>query len=183
MKSQSILVSIHPEEKIIQLIEQQHYEAAVKAIVESYSNLLYAHVIRMLKNESNTKDVLQNTFLKVWKGIARFRQESKLSTWLIAIATNEAYNSLRKQSRSATSPLTLREEAVSMDGLDGNQIEKKLNQAIELLPIKQKQVFILRYFDELKYSEMSAMLNTSEGALKASYHHAVKKIEEFLKAD
>ncbi|MFT4970462.1 MAG: RNA polymerase sigma factor (sigma-70 family) [Chitinophagales bacterium] len=172
-----------PEKDIIVFIQNEKFEAAINSIVENYSDRLYAHVIRMVKDEASTQDVLQNTFVKIWKGLAGFRQESKLSTWLFTIATNESFTFLKKQKRISTSMLSINQEATSMDGLDGNQIEMKLKNAIETLPLKQKQVFILRYFDEVKYKDMSEMLDTSEGALKASYHHAVKKIESFLKED
>lgn len=170
------------EQHIHELINDKDYDAAVKVIVELYSQRLYAHVIRMVKDDAGAKDVLQNTMLKVWKGLKGFRKEAKLGTWIYRIATNETIDYLRKQKRIQTSQLTEYSSASSSIDIDGKTIQDTLQLAIDTLPIKQKQVFVLRYFDEMKYQEMSAMLGTSEGALKASYHHAVKKIEQFIKS-
>lgn len=136
----------------------------------------------------DANDVMQNVFIKVWNGLGQFREDAKLSTWLYRIAVNESLSYLEQQKkRSAVSwdeaAPTLAEKLQSEKGFDGNKAEWKLQLAIQQLPEKQRMVFNLRYFDEMPYEEMSKVLNTSAGALKASYHHAVKKIEEILLKD
>jgi RNA polymerase sigma-70 factor (ECF subfamily) len=137
-------------------------------------------------NHSDADDVLQNMFIKVWNGLANFREESKLYTWLYRIATNESLTFLEQQKKkSAAASFNEMEESLSNkikaeENFDANRIEWKLQLAINTLPEKQKLVFNLRYFDEMSYDEMSKILDTSEGALKASYHHAAKKIEEYM---
>ncbi len=133
-------------------------------------------------------DTLQNTFIKVWKGIGSFRNESSLYTWLYTIATNEALASVNKREKVAAVPLEALGSwfASSEEGptwFDGDAAQVKLQNAILKLPEKQRLVFNLRYFDEMPYEEMSNVLSTSVGALKASYHHAVKKIEDCLLSD
>jgi RNA polymerase sigma-70 factor (ECF subfamily) len=139
----------------------------------------------MVVDHDDAHDVLQNVFIKVWNGLGNFREDSQLYTWLYRIATNEALSFLEQQKRKGT--VSLEEEASGLSnkvmadsGFDGNRLEWKLQLAIQQLPEKQRIVFNLRYFDEMPYQEMSRILDTSEGALKASYHHAAKKIEDFL---
>jgi RNA polymerase sigma-70 factor (ECF subfamily) len=139
----------------------------------------------MVVDHDDANDVLQNVFIKVWNGLGNFREDSQLYTWLYRIATNEALSFLEQQKRKGT--VSLEEEASGLSnkvmadsGFDGNRLEWKLQLAIQQLPEKQRIVFNLRYFDEMPYQEMSRILDTSEGALKASYHHAAKKIEDFL---
>jgi len=156
-------------------------------IVERYSKRLYWHIRRLVILHEDANDALQNTFINVWRNISGFRQESSLYTWLFAIATNEALSLLKKRSRNS---------AVSLDDLgsffansvegstwfDGDAAQEKLQNAILQLPEKQRIVFNLKYYEEMTYEDMSVVLKTSEGALKASYHHAVKKIEKYLTA-
>jgi RNA polymerase sigma factor (sigma-70 family) len=129
--------------------------------------------------------VLQNLFIKVWNGLENFREDSQLYTWLYKIATNESLTFIQQQKKRASVSLSDVENGLSNQlkadkNFDPNKIEWKLQLAIQQLPDKQRVVFNLRYYDEMPYEEMSRMLDTSEGALKASYHHAVKKIEDYI---
>ena len=134
----------------------------------------------------DANDVLQNVFIKAWTNIGDFQNKSKLSTWLYRIAINESLDFLRKQKAasaiSADEDLTVANRLMADEYFDGDETEAQLQEAIAKLPDVQRTVFNLRYFDEMKYSEMSKLLDTSEGALKASYHLAVKKITEFFKS-
>jgi len=158
-------------------------ETAFTELVKQYQEQLYAAIFRMLSDEETTKDVLQNVFIKVWKHLGQFRGDAKLSTWIYRIAINEALNWLEQEKKRALAPM-----AETMDTkhaqvnreYSADQIERKLEEAIRSLPAKQRTVFLLRYYDEMPYEEMSKVLETSEGALKASYHHAVKKIQSSL---
>ncbi|MGB4770953.1 MAG: sigma-70 family RNA polymerase sigma factor [Chitinophagaceae bacterium] len=160
-------------------------ERAYTAIVKKYQEKIYWHVRRMVIDHDDTHDVVQNVFIKAWKGLDNFREDAKLYTWLYRIASNESLTFIEQQKKRQT---------VSFDGeqsgmadrlkadkdFDANKLEWKLQLAIQQLPEKQKLVFSLRYYDEMPYEDMSRILETSEGALKASYHHAVKKIEEYI---
>jgi len=157
-------------------------------LVVKYRQRLYWQIRRMVFSHADTDDVLQNVFIKVWKSLGNFQEQSQLFTWLYRIAVNESLTFLSKKKKQAADSLENNEveisERLTADTyFDRDAIEKKLQAAIAMLPDKQKQVFLLRYYDELRYEEMSEMLGTSVGALKASYHHAVKKIEERLKGD
>jgi RNA polymerase sigma-70 factor (ECF subfamily) len=144
-------------------------------------------VRRLVVAHDDANDVLQNVFIKVWNGLANFREDSQLYTWLYRIATNESLSFLEQQKRRGTISLdeegseTLANQVKADTNFDANKLEWKLQVAIQKLPEKQRLVFNLRYFDEMPYQEMSRILETSEGALKASYHHAAKKIEEFIR--
>ena len=154
-------------------------------IVPQYSEKLYWAIRRIVLCHDDANDVLQNVFIKVWKGIDDFQNRSKLSTWLYRIAVNEALDFLRRQ-RNVASLDTVDNMSVA-DRLeadlyfDGDRAQALLQEAIASLPDVQRVVFNLRYYDELKYTEISQMLDTSEGALKASYHIAVKKITAYMK--
>ena len=161
-------------------------EKAFTAIIKKYQEKLYWHIRRMVIHHDDANDVLQNMFIKVWKSLANFREDSQLYTWLYRIATNECLTFLEQQKRRASVSLSdevsgLSNKIKSDDGFDGNRLEWKLQLAIQQLPERQRLVFNLRYYDEMPYGEMSKILETSEGALKASYHHAAKKIEDFIK--
>jgi RNA polymerase sigma-70 factor (ECF subfamily) len=170
---------------------QQFRQAATKekaftAIIKKYQEKLYWHVRRMVVDHDDANDVLQNMFIKVWNALDNFREDSQLYTWLYRIATNESLTFLQQQKRRSAVSLNDVENGLSNKvkadtGFDANKLEWKLQLAIQQLPEKQRAVFNLRYYDEMPYEEMSRVLETSEGALKASYHHAVKKIEEFIK--
>ena len=139
----------------------------------------------MLVDHDDSNDVLQNVFIRVWNGLDNFREDARLYTWLYRIATNECLSFLEQKKKKAAVPLGDVEEGLSNKvqadkDFDPAKIEWKLQLAIQKLPEKQRLVFNLRYYDEMPYEEMSKVLETSEGALKASYHHAVKKIEEYI---
>ncbi len=160
-------------------------ERGFSGIVRKYQEKLYWHIRRMVVQHEDANDVLQNLFIKVWNGLDNFREDSQLYTWLYRIATNESLSFLEQQKRRAAVSLGdvengLEEKLKAERGFDSNKIEWKLQLAMQQLPDKQRAVFNLRYYDEMPYEEMSRVLETSEGALKASYHHAVKKIEHFL---
>ncbi len=160
-------------------------EAAFTTILKRYQERLYWHIRRMVVDHEDSNDILQNVFIKAWKGLDNFREDSQLYTWLYRIATNECLTFLDNQKKKKAISYDQHEEILSNkikadENFDAKRLEWKLQLAIQKLPEKQKLVFTLRYFDEMPYEEMSRVLGTSEGALKASYHHAVKKIEEFI---
>lgn len=160
-------------------------EKAFTALVKKYQEKIYWHIRRMVVTHDDANDVLQNMFIKVWNGLENFREESKLYTWIYRIATNECLTFLDSQKRKAAIGFGEVEEVLSNkikveSNFDANRLEWKLQLAIHHLPEKQRAVFTLRYYDEMPYEEMSKILDTSEGALKASYHHAAKKIEDFI---
>lgn len=161
-------------------------EGAFARIVKKYQERIYWHIRRMVVDHDDANDVVQNTFIKAWKGLDNFREDAQLYTWLYRIGTNESLTFLDQQKRKGALPLdehmteNLSNKLTSEQNFDASKIEWKLQLAIQQLPEKQRIVFNLRYFDEMPYEEMSRVLETSEGALKASYHHAVKKIEEFI---
>jgi len=164
---------------------EQSKEAAFTKLVQKYQERLYWHIRRMVVEHEDTNDILQNVFIKVWKNLGEFREESNLYTWLYRIGTNEALTWIEQQKRRASVSMSDNEDVFSeklkaQTDFDPNMIEWKLQQAIHILPEKQKLVFNLRYYDEMPYEEMAGILGTSVGALKASYHHAVKKVEAFL---
>ena len=163
-------------------------EKAFRMIIDLYGRKLYWHIRRLVITHDDADDALQNTFLNAWKNIGSFRSESSLLTWLWAIATNEALNIIRRRGRENSVALDDVEEilASSAEGstwFDGDAATVRLQNAILKLPEKQRAVFNMRYFEEMTYEDMSAVTGTSVGALKASYHHAVKKIEQFLDRD
>lgn len=160
-------------------------EPAFTAIVAKYQEKLYWHIRRLVVSHEDANDVLQNTFLKAWNGLDGFREEAKLYTWLYRIATNESLAFLEQRKRRFTLPIgeqdaDMSERLAAEDGYDASRIEWKLQHAIHRLPEKQRLVFNLRYYDEMPYETMSEILDTSVGALKASYHHAVKKVESWI---
>ena len=161
-------------------------ERAFTTIIKKYQEKLYWHVRRMVIDHEDANDVLQNVFLRVWNGLENFREDSQLYTWLYRIATNECLTYIEQQKKRSAIPLDVIESGLSNkikadSHFDANRLEWKLQLAIQQLPEKQRIVFNLRYYDEMPYEEMSRVLDTSEGALKASYHHAVKKIEDYIK--
>ena len=162
-------------------------ENAFSLIIKKYQERLYWHIRRMLVSHEDTNDVLQNMFIKVWKGLHNFREDSQLYTWLYRVATNESLTFIEQQKKHASISMTDMEESFNNrikadQNFDINKLEWQLQLAIQQLPERQRLVFNLRYYDEMPYHEMSKILETSEGALKASYHHAAKKIEEYFKA-
>lgn len=179
--------SINADDNISELLKSD-LNKGFGLIVEKYSPRLYWHIRRLVILHEDADDALQNTFINVWKSIGKFRNESSLYTWLYTIATNEALTLINKRKRNASVSLDDLGNyfADSQEGstwFDGDAAQMKLQNAILKLPEKQRIVFNLKYYDEMTYQEMSKVLNTSEGALKASYHHAVKKIENILAND
>ena len=159
-----------------------------RLVVEKYSQRLYWHIRRLVILHEDADDALQNTFINAWKSIGDFRNDSSLYTWLYTIATNEALTIINKRKRNTVISLDDLENhfADSQEGstwFDGNEAQMKLQNAILRLPDKQRVVFNLKYFEDMTYEEMSKVTRTSQGALKASYHHAVKKIEKILGED
>lgn len=154
-------------------------------LVKKYYEKLYMHIRRIVVDHEDTNDVLQNCFVKVLKNIDRFEGKSALYTWLYRIATNEALTFLKKQKRRHSESIdqhaALAIQLKTDPYFNGDEIQIKLQQAIDTLPDKQKAVFNMRYFEEMSYKHMSEVMDTSVGALKASYHHAAKKIEHFIK--
>ncbi|MEM6764920.1 MAG: sigma-70 family RNA polymerase sigma factor [Bacteroidota bacterium] len=177
------------ESRIIdQLKDPELKSAAFNLVVRKYQRMLYFHIRRMVGTHEDADDVLQNTFLKAWRAIDRFRADASLKTWLYRIATNEALSHIQKRAKRAFTDIEdlqndLRHSLSGGPYMDGDTIQQKLQKAIENLPERQKLVFSLRYFEELKYDEIAEILDISVGSLKASFHHAVKKVEKSLTVD
>ncbi|HEU4634476.1 MAG TPA: sigma-70 family RNA polymerase sigma factor [Flavisolibacter sp.] len=173
-------------ELIMQFRNPETKEAAFTTLIKKYQEKLYWHIRRMVVDHDDANDVLQNVFIRVWNGLENFREDSQLYTWLYRIGTNESLTFLEGQKKRTAVSLSDVETGLSNKikadkHFDANRLEWKLQLAIQQLPEKQRVVFTLRYYDEMPYEEMSRVLDTSEGALKASYHHAVKKIEDYIK--
>ena len=172
------------EEIIIEeLRNEDTRQRAFNKVMRHYSQPLYWQIRRMVIDHENTNDILQETFIKAWININHFRGDAKLSTWLYKIAINESITFLNKERNKQTTSIDdedsfLINNLQADDWFDGNDLQLELQKAINRLPEKQRLVFNMRYFDEMKYEDMSEILGTSVGALKASYHHAVKKIED-----
>jgi RNA polymerase sigma factor (sigma-70 family) len=170
---------------IKELLDPKTQNKAFQTLLSSYQKPLYSHIRNIVLNHDDADDVLQNTFLKVFQHLKNFKGESKLFSWLYRIATNEAITFLNAKARrnGMTSENFQQKQIESLkadDYFEGDEIQLKLQKAIATLPEKQQLVFKMRYFEELKYEELSEILDTSVGALKASYHHAVKKVEEYM---
>ena len=161
-------------------------EKAFKKLITEYKERLYWHIRKIVISHDDADDVLQNTFIKVFKGIDNFKQDSKLYSWMYRIATNESITFINKRARERNIDITeIKQEMISNLQSDrwfsGNDIEIILQEAVATLPEKQQLVFNMKYFDHMKYQEISDILETSVGGLKASYFHAVKKIENYIK--
>ena len=176
------------KEFIKELLNPKTQNQAFQKLLKEYQKPLYNHIRTIVLNHDDTDDVLQNTFIKVFQYLNKFKGESKLFSWMYRIATNEALTFLNQKAKiNKVSSEKLQNKTI--DNLkadlyfDGNEIQIKLQKAIVSLPEKQQLVFKMKYFEELKYEEISEILGTSVGALKASYHHAVKKIETFVKTN
>ncbi|MEJ7626584.1 MAG: sigma-70 family RNA polymerase sigma factor [Ferruginibacter sp.] len=173
------------KELLFQFKNEATRESAFTRIIKKYQEKIYWHIRRMVVEHEDANDVMQNMFIKVWKNLENFREDSQLYTWLYRIATNESLTFLEQQKKRASTSLSdenshLASKLQADKHFDGNKLEWKLQLAIQQLPEKQRAVFNLRYYDEMPYAEMSRVLDTSEGALKASYHHAVKKVEDYI---
>ncbi len=173
------------DQRILELIKKPSTRLeGFNLLVETYQERLYWHIRKMVLNHDDADDVLQNTFIKVWKALENFRGDSKIYTWIYRIATNESLSHIQKSKRTYSSDPNF-ETALSTKiqddpYFDGDAAQLKLWTAIEQLPEKQMTVFKLKYFEEMKYDDMSELLGTSVGALKASYHHAVNKVKDVL---
>ena len=186
IKNQPVPNTNQSDEYILSLLRQsKDTERGFQLLVEKYQERLYWHIRRLVIGHEDANDVLQNSFIKVFRGIDRFRGQSKLYTWLFRIATNEAITHLNRNRRKATSSLddeiNLINQLKADVYFDGNEIQIQLQRALLHLPEKQRVVFNLRYYEEMPYKDMAKVLDTSVGALKASYHHAVKKSKAILK--
>jgi len=165
--------------------ESSTKEMAFTAIIKKFQEKLYWHIRKMVISHDDTNDMLQNVFIKVWKGLDNFREDSQLYTWLYRVATNECLTFLEQKKKKGTISLGDDENGLSNTiradkNFDANRLEWKLQLAIQKLPERQRLVFNLRYYEDMPYEKMSKILDTSEGALKASYHHAAKKIEQYI---
>ncbi len=182
-------MDIEEEKDLIKrLCSLNQADKAFAELVETYKEQLYWHIRYILKNHEDTDDVLQNVFIKIYKNIKKFKGNSRLYSWMYRIAKNESLTFLKKRSKM----LKINNEEIKnyiVDNLEsdvyfeGDEIQLKLHKAINTLPEKQREVFQLRYFEEMKYQDMAELLQTSESALKSNYHHASKKVEQYLKTN
>lgn len=180
---------ISDSELLLQFQDELKRHDAFSQLIKKYQQKIYWHIRKMVIDHDDADDVVQETFIKVWQGLQNFRSDSQLYTWIYRIATNESLNFLQKKRRQNHVPLenddsldllnTL-ESSISQDYISGDEIQLKLQKALLQLPDKQRLVFNMKYYDDMKYEEISEITGTSVGALKASYHLAVKKIEENL---
>ncbi|MBC8464252.1 MAG: RNA polymerase sigma factor [Bacteroidetes bacterium] len=176
------------QELLAMFREENSRNMAFNLIIKEYQERIYWHVRKIVIDHDDANDVAQNTFVKAWKGLDNFREDSKIYTWLYRIATNESITFLKKKKAHLFSSIEDVQHGLSANlesdhYFDGDEIERKLQQALLTLPHKQRIVFNMKYFEEMKYQEMSEILGTSVGALKASYHHATQKVKRFLKND
>lgn len=170
---------------IAALLNPKTQNEAFRELVRDYQRPLYNHIRNIALNHDDTDDILQNTFVKVFQNLKNFKGESKLFSWMYRIATNEAITFINQRAKKqGISSEEIQEKAINSlqadVDYDGDEIQLKLQKAVATLPEKQQLVFKMKYFEEMKYEDMSEILETSVGALKASYFHAVKKIEDFL---
>ena len=175
-------ITANEEELVRSLQDLSTQRTAFARLVSLYSEPIYKQIRRMVLSHDDANDLLQNTFVKAWMNLDSFRGASKLSTWLYRIAINETLNFLQKEKNHLRldADSDIAEFLMSDDFFDGDELQAKLQEVIARLPEKQRLVFQMKYYQELKYEEISEILGTSVGALKASYHHAVKKIAEFF---
>ena len=177
------------EEDLVQRLRDPHKcRAAFGEVITHFSEPLYWSIRKMVIGHEDANDILQNTFLKAWSNIENFRGEAKLSTWLYKIAINESITFINREKQRLNIPLDsddsfLTDTLESDEWFDGDELKLELQKAISKLPEKQRMIFNMRYFDDMKYEDMSEILGTSVGALKASFHHAVKKIEKYFTQD
>ena len=178
-------MNTNDEKKLITKLQNPATQRnAFEEVVKEYSEPLYWQIRRMVLNHDDTNDLLQNTFVKAWTNLSQFRGEAKLSTWLYRIALNECLNFLNRQ--KAQKDLSIDDECAIVNQLesdpyfDGDETQLLFQEAIHKLPDKQRIIFQMKYFQEMKYEDISEIMGTTVGALKASYHHAVKKIEDFF---
>lgn len=174
------------ESKISHLLKEKDITSAFNQIVEEYKERLYWHIRKIVLIHEDADDVLQNTFVKVWRYLENFKGDSKIYTWLFRIATNESITFINKKKKKAEDSFEIYEHYLSNtlqsdEYFNGDEAQLILQKAVLNLPEKQRIVFNMKYFDEIKYKDMAEILDVTVGSLKASYHHAVKKVEEFVK--
>ena len=171
------------DEQIMELLRSERgFERGFRLLMNKYQERLYWHIRRMVQTHEDADDVLQNTLIKIYRGILQFEGKSKLYTWLYRIATNESITYLQSAQRRQAGSLDDAAHRLQADSwFDGDAVQQQLQAAIACLPDKQRAVFTLRYYEEMPYEEMARIFDTSVGALKASFHHAAKKIESYFK--
>jgi len=177
------------DEKILELLQQQgqpsDMERGMRMMMDKYQERLFATIFKLVGNAEDAADVLQNCFIKAYRAIGSFERKAKLYTWLYRIATNESFTFLRKKKKTKAIGLeevpAIAAQMSSNESIEEEKIQSLLQKAIDTLPEKQQMVFMLRYYDEMPYEQMAKQLDSSVGGLKASYHHAVKKVETYLK--
>jgi len=179
---------LEDKDLLLKLRDPDSLNYGFNLLVRKYQQKVYWHIRKMVIDHDDADDLTQEVFVKVWKNLSSFREDAQLFTWIYRIATNECLNFLKKKRTRFFLPIhdVAHELTGRLDSdptLDGDKIQLKLQKALLTLPDKQRLVFNMKYFEEMKYEEMSEITDTSVGALKASYHHAVKKIEEFLSND
>ena len=172
------------DKEILSLIKED-VNKGFRVLIKTYSKPIYWHVRKIVYNHYDADDITQSVFIKVFQNLESFKGESSLKTWIYRIATNESINFLNSaaQKKNVSSEELVMQLSFNLQDdnfFEGEEIQLKLQEAVATLPEKQRIVFMMKYFDDMKYEEISEVLNTSVGALKASYHHAVKKIEEIL---
>ncbi|WP_413533549.1 RNA polymerase sigma factor [Empedobacter brevis] len=170
---------------ILNYILEKDFEKAFKLIVKDYHQKVYWQVRRMVLIHEDADDITQNVFIKIYQNLSSFKSESKLSTWIFRITYNETINFIHKNAKEQNVSfedysINIANDLSSDEYFSGDEIDQKLQKAIASLPEKQRLVFMMKYYDEMKYEQISEISGTSVGALKASYHHAVTKIKEFL---
>ncbi len=176
------------QEILIKLRDPETRNYGFNLMVRHYQERVYWHIRKMVIDHDDTDDIVQDTFIKVWNNLDKFREDSSLYTWIYKIATNECLNFLNKKKRRFFMPINdvgkeLSGKIDSGSHISGDEIQMKLQKALLKLPDKQRMVFNMKYFDDMKFDQISEITGTSVGALKASYHHAVKKVEDFLNTD
>ena len=177
-------MQLSDEEIVAQVKSGQNTNKAFRALIEKYQERLYWHIRRMIIDHDDTDDILQNVFVKTWKGLPNFREDSNLYTWLYRIATNESITFINKKKKENN--ISIDDESYQLHAgkadylMDCDEIQEKLEKALLTLPEKQRAVFHMKYYEDMKYTQISEVVGTSVGALKASYHIAVKKIENYL---
>jgi len=179
---------LEDKEILEKLQSEESKNFAFNQLIRKYQERIYWHVRKMVIDHDDANDLVQDIFIKVFNNIHKFRVDSQLYTWIYRIATNECLTFLKKKKRRFFLPIAdlegeLTNKLEASKHIDGEEVQIKLQKALLKLPDKQRMVFNMKYFDEMKYEEISEITDTSIGGLKASYHHAVKKIEGFLKAD
>ncbi|HEX9981037.1 MAG TPA: sigma-70 family RNA polymerase sigma factor [Flavobacterium sp.] len=177
------------KEFIRQLLDPKTQNTAFRKLIKDYQRPLYSHIRNIVIDHDDADDVLQNTFVKVFRHLEGFKGDSKLFSWIYRIATNEALSFISQKAKRSGFRAGSEMQEKMMENLkadtwfDGDEIQIKLHNAVARLPEKQQLVFKMKYFEEMKYEDISEILGTSVGALKASFHHAVKKVEDYMKAD